>query len=108
MYPRLILPVKMDLMGKNEKEVFAQSIDMTKTLRSIENGVADLLHINRALPNAKQFIIASEPDKSNEVNHRVWDNIRDLNEFEYVDLSESEKITDYALKHGVIPLLENI
>ena len=108
MYPKLIMPVKMDLMGKNEKEVFAQSIDMSKTLRSIENGIADLLLINRALPDAKQFILSSEPDKSYEINHRIWNNIRGLNEFEYVDLSESEKITDYALKHGVIPLLEKI
>jgi hypothetical protein len=108
MYPKLIMPVKMDLMGKNEKEVFAQSIDMSKMLRSIENGIANLMFINRALPDAKQFILASEPDKSNEVNHRIWNNIRDLNEFEYVDLSESGKITDYALKHGVIPLLEKI
>ncbi len=105
MYPKLIMPVKMDLMGKNEIEVFAQSIDMSKNLRSIENGIADLLLINRALPLAKQFIISSEPDKSYEVNHRVWNNVRHLSEFEYIDLKESEIISEYAKKHGVVPLI---
>lgn len=104
-YPKLIMPVKMDLMGKNEREVFAQSIDMSKSLRSIENGVADLLHINRAISDAKQFIISSEPSKLIELNHRIWNNIRNTKEFEYVDISEFDRISNYAQKHGVAPLL---
>lgn len=104
-YPELIMPIKIDLMGKNEGEVFAQSIDMSKNLRSIEYGISALMHINRALPKAKQFIITSEPEKSNELNHKIWSNIRHLNEFEYVDLQESEKIAEYAREHNVVPLL---
>ena len=100
-----MLPIKMDLMGKNEIEVFAQSIDTSKNIKSIENGISHLLHINRALPDAKQFIISSEPDKSNEIIHRVWNNIRQIGEFEYVDIKESEKISEYAETHDVIPLI---
>ena len=104
-YPKLLMPVKIDLMGKNEIEVFAQSLDMSKSLRSIENGIADLLHINRAISQAKQFIISSEPDKSFEINHRIWNNIRKTKEFEYVDISEFDKISNYAQEHGVAPLI---
>lgn len=99
------MPVKMDLIGKNEREVFAQSIDMSKSFRSIENGIADLLHINRAISDAKQFIISSEPPKSIEINHRIWNNIRNAKEFEYFDISEFDIISNYAQKHGVAPLL---
>ena len=105
-YPDLLMPIKIDLMGKNEIEVFANTIDMTKDKRSIELGIADLLHISRAIPKAKQFIISSEPNKSNEIYHRIWNNIRKVNEFQYVDISEAEIISEYALKHGVTPLIE--
>ena len=104
-YKGLIMPIKLDLMGKNEIEVFANTIDMSKNKQIIELGLADLLHISRAIPKAKQFIISSEPNKSNEINHRIWKNIRDVKEFEYVDISESEKIKEYAVKHGVVPLI---
>ncbi len=103
-YPKLLMPIKMDLMGKNDRAVFAQSIDMSRSLRSIENGIADLLHINRAISDSKQFIISSEPSKSIKINHRIWNNIRNTKEFEYVDISEFDKISNYALKHGVEPL----
>lgn len=106
MYPKLIMPIKIDILGKNEGEVFAQSIDMTKNLRSIENGIADLLHIHMGFPDSQKFILASEPDKSEEVKHRVWNNVRNLNEFDYVDIKESERIEEYAKTHGVVPLFD--
>ena len=104
-YPDLIMPISLDLMGKNENEVFAQSVDMSKTLITIERGIADLLIIKRALPEAKQFFISSEPDKLNQINHNIWGNVRKMKEFEYVDLSETDKISEYAKKHGVLPLI---
>ncbi|NOZ35664.1 MAG: hypothetical protein GXO80_10250 [Chlorobi bacterium] len=105
-YPDLIMPISLDLMGKNENEVFAQSVDMSKTIITIERGIADLLIIKRALPEAKQFLISSEPDKLNQINHNIWGNVRKMKEFEYVDLSETEKISEYAKKHGVLPLIK--
>lgn len=100
----LITPVKIDLMGKNEIEVFGQSIDFEKKGYSIEYNIGNLLQLKRALPNAKQFVIGYEPDKTMEINHRIWNNIRQISEFEYVDISEAEKITEYAICHGVTPL----
>jgi len=104
-YPKLIMPVRIDLMGKNDQEVFAQSIDMSKNLISVEHSMAGILSVNRALPKSKQFIITSEPEAKNTVNHRIWDNIRKDKDFEYVDITEFEKIETYAKKHGVVPLL---
>ncbi len=103
-YSGLITPVKIDLMGKNEIEVFGQSIDFDKKGYSIEYNIGNLLQIKRALPNAKQFVIGCEPDKNMEINHRIWNNVRQTSEFEYIDVSEAEKITEYAVTHGVTPL----
>jgi len=103
-YSGLITPVKIDLMGKNEIEVFAQSIDFEKKIQSIEFNIGSLLQLNRAFPNSKQFILGYEPNKQIEINHRIWNNIRSISDFEYVDISEAGRIEEYALSHGVTPL----
>lgn len=103
-YPGLITPVKIDLMGKNEIEVFAQSIDFEKKIQSIEFNIGSLLQLNRAFPKSKQFILGYEPNKLIEINHRTWHNIQAISDFEYVDISEAEKIEEYAISHGVTPL----
>jgi len=105
-YSGLFTPVRIDLMGKNDIEVFGQSIDFEKKVYSIECNIGNLLQLNRALPNAKQFVIGYEPDKTMDINHRIWNNIRQSSEFEYIDVSEAEKITEYAISHGVTPLFD--
>lgn len=92
-------------MGKNEIEVFGQSIDFEKKNYSIEYTIGNLLQIKRAFPDAKQFVIGFEPKKNLEVNHRIWENIRQISDFDYVDTSEVERITEYAIEHGVTPLI---
>lgn len=105
-YPGLFTPVKIDLMGKNKIEVFAHLLDFDKEIRSIEFTIGNLLQINRALPKAKQFVLSFEPDKQNKIYQRVWNNIRKNNGFEYVDISESQRIEEYAVTHGVTPLFD--
>lgn len=105
-YSGLFTPVKIDLMGKNDIEVFAQSIDFDKEIRSIEFNVGNLLQINRAIPTAKQFVLGFEPGKQNKIHHRVWNNIRKNADFDYVDISESDRIEEYAQTHGVTPLFD--
>ena len=34
-----------------------------------------------------------------------WENIRQISDFDYVDISEVERITEYAIEHGVTPLI---
>lgn len=105
-FPGLITPVKVDLMGKNGKEVFGQTIDFEKKIYSVEFNIGNLLQLSRALPKAKKFILGFEPKNKAEINHSIWNNIRNLPDFEYVDISEAEKIIDYAVKNGVTPLFD--
>lgn len=105
-YSELLTPGKMDLMGKNDTEIFVHSIDFEKELRSIEYNVGILLQINFAIPKAKQFVLGYEPGKENRIHHQIWDNVRKSNIFEYVDIKEADNIIDYAKTHNVTPLFD--
>lgn len=103
--PGLIMPVKVDLIGKNDIPVYAQTIDLERHNYHIQNDLAVLFMLNKALVNAKSFHISTEPDKKLFPHqHDTWNSIKYLNDSEYIDLSEVEKIEEYATKHGVIPL----
>ncbi len=104
--PGLILPVKVDLIGKNENEVYAQAVDLERQNYHIQNDIAVLLMLNKALEKAKGFHISSEPDKKLfSSQHGTWKILKNFKDSEYVDLSEVQKIEEYAVKHGVVPLI---
>jgi hypothetical protein len=104
--PGLLMPVKIDLIGKNEIPVYAQSIDLERQNYHIQNDIGVLLMLKEALGEAKGFLISSEPDKNKfPSQHDIWRSIRNWNDSEYVDISESQKIEDYATQHGVVPLI---
>lgn len=107
--PGLIAPVKIDLIGMNEIPVYAQSIDMDRRVYHIENDIAKLLFLRNAF-DAKfktrtEFIVTSEPQKSQLKQHAIWKNLRSSKEFTYLDVSEADKIIEYANEHGVKPLI---
>ena len=104
--PGLIMPVKVDLIGKNDIPVYAQAIDLERQNYHIQNDLAVLFMLNKALVNAKGFHISSEPNKKLFPHqHDTWKSIKDWNDSEYIDLSEVEKIEEYAILHGVVPLV---
>jgi hypothetical protein len=105
-FPGLITPVKVDLLGKNGIETLGQTIDFEKRIHSIEFNIGNLLQLSRAMPKAKKFILGFEPDRKIEINHRIWSNLRSIPEFEYIDISEAEKLTDYARNNNVTPLFD--
>jgi hypothetical protein len=102
----LYTPVKVDLLGKNDIEVFGQSVDFEKNIRSVEVHIGNLLQINKALPNAKQFVLGIEPDKKMKTNHQVWKNIHESKDFEYIEIDEAEKVKEYAIEHEVKPFFD--
>ena len=105
-YPNLIAPIKFDLIGKNEIEVFTQFIDSEKPTHLASNEINTMYSIKDVVPKSKRYIVSSEPEKKRfPEQHRLWSNLRKTNVFEYVDQSEVEKIKTYAKSHGVKPLL---
>lgn len=107
--PGLLMPVKVDLIGRNEIPVYAQTIDLERQNYHIQNDIGVLLMLKEALEalsEAKGFIISSEPNKNKfPIQHNIWNSIRNWKDSEYVDLSETQLIEDYATQHGVVPLI---
>ncbi len=105
-YPNLIFPVTMDLFGKNENYVIGQFIDLERQLNYIKNDYFDLEKIDEAIADNQsiKYFISSEPDKKVYTHqHQLWQYIRKHSKFTYVDISEVDKIKEYAKKHDVKP-----
>lgn len=105
-YTTLTFPVKLDLLGKNEIPVFASFLDFEKAMHHIKSDFFDIEQVIHALKVVKGFVVSSEPDKGLFKNqHIAWDRFRNKPDIEYLDLSEVEKIRDYAMAHEVAPWL---
>lgn len=105
--PGLMMPVKVDLIGKNEIPVYVQTIDLERQNYHIQNDLAVLFMLHKALVKAKGYHVSAEPDKKLFPHqHDTWKSIKDWNDSEYVDLSEVGKIQEYANSHGVAPLIQ--
>jgi len=104
----LLMPVKVDLIGKNEIPVYAHLIDLERKNYNIQNDLAVVFMLNKAFENkAKGFHISAEPDKTKfPGQHETWKSIRNWKDSEYVDISEIQMIERYATEHGVVPLIK--
>jgi hypothetical protein len=103
-FPGLIMPVKIDLFGKNERTVFAKFFDFERKTDHIKNSFFDLDQMLEVLDKPKAFIISAEPEAEKyAVQHQAWESIRNIKKVDYVDCSEVKKIQEYAVEHGVIP-----
>ncbi len=100
----IVIPVTIDLIGKNERLVFAQFIELERNINYIKNDYYDLKQLKEVQPDSSGFLISSEPKKEKFVRqHQIWEQIRKSNHFSYLDTSEVQKIKEYAATHGVLP-----
>jgi hypothetical protein len=106
--PNLLMPVNVDMIGKNEVPVFAQVIDFERQhLNFIQQDVSVLEFLFSAFEaeHPKSFMIAGEPDKvAYPKAHDAWNSLRKWNKTEYIALDEIDKVREYAELHGVEPL----
>lgn len=101
-----IIPLKFDLVGKNDVEVFVKSIDLERRKYNVEHDVNAFYPIKDLSPESKKFIISAEPQKRYASQHQIWKNLRNSKWLEYVDVSEAEKLQEYAKTHDVEPLVK--
>jgi hypothetical protein len=103
-FDSLSFPVKLDLLGKNEIPVFARFLDFEKAMNHIKSDFFDIDQVLKAISDVKGFVIASEPDRDHfRLQHVAWDRFRVKKDVEYLDLSEVDRVREYALTHGVEP-----
>ncbi len=101
-----MIPIHFDLVGKNEVEVFAKSIDLERRVYNIEHDISLLYPLKNFKNEAKKFFISKEPMKKYKKQHDIWNNLRKEKWLEYVDISEVEKLETYAKLHNVEPLFK--
>ena len=103
-FPSVVIPVTIDLYGKNEHIVFAQFIDMESNFNHIKVDYYDLKELKEIIPAAYSFLVSAEPEKDRySKQHEIWNHIRTSKDFDYVDISEVDRIKEYAELHGVKP-----
>ena len=103
-YPKVILPVTIDLFGKNEIYVIGQFLDPEKNIYHIKNDYYDYRQLTEAYTKSKKFLISNEPQKEKyPQQHYFWKEIRSQKKHTYVDISELGIIEEYAVEHNVKP-----
>ena len=105
----LITPVRVDFAGRNEIDVYVQTVDMEGGYGSVANSINAFVQLkttyNKNNIPMQDFIIAKEPVKEEHPKqHDMWNQLRTSKILNYLDLSESEQIITYAEQHGVVPL----
>ena len=106
--PHLAMPLSVDMIGMNSEPVYAQTVDLCRRNYDIQSDLGILAMLNQACKTgSKGFLISTEPNKSLYFKqHELWRDLRKNDLAEFVDISEVEKIHEYATEHGVRPLVE--
>jgi hypothetical protein len=112
--PTLLVPsVKVNFIGQNNIPVAGQGVDFEKSTDQITNNVSRLISLIKAFElkhvnQGQYYIIGREPDKKNyQEQHDNWQHIRSSSLIEFVDIDETEKISEYIEKHNVKPFVTN-
>lgn len=110
--PNLLVPVQIDLVGRNGIDVFVQTIDTHSQPSTIIKDISTFYLLKETYRKnnqpIKDFLLSKEPPQNMKKQHDLWMNIRKSNEFNYVDLSEAQVIIDYAEEHDVKPFFREV
>lgn len=106
----LVIPTKVWLIGKNGTDVTGEIFDFNKNTYHLENDISKHLNLIQSLKDldgdfGRHFIVGNEPDKSNYTNYSIWKELKGLKYIDYVSKNETQKISEYVIKKGVLPFV---
>jgi hypothetical protein len=109
--PNLIVPVTITLIGQNELPTFIQSLDLEKRTDFLTKDISDILFLQKAFSTQKKSCVAmaitGEPNKKEfPKQHDIWQQLQHISDIKNIDVSEVEKVIEYAEEHSVHPFLE--
>lgn len=111
----LIVPTQVWFIGENGVDVTGEVLDFDKQTHHLENDVREHLFLLNTLRNSPNYIkkglgthffVGKEPKKSQQINHSLWNELRNLNYLTYVPPNETEKITEYIKAKHVKPFIK--
>jgi hypothetical protein len=94
--------------GINGMPVAGQTIDFDKKHHFLENDIARFVSLTKAIElegkeKGKYFVLGHEPDKKDDKNHLLWEQIKDSKFLEFVDVNDVDRVEEYIEKHEVKP-----
>lgn len=107
-FGNLFAPVEVNFIGVNGAPVAGQTFDFEKKHYFLENDVTRFISLTKALElegrkDGKYFILGREPIKIFDKNHLMWEQIRDSDFLEFVDIDDVGIVEQYIDKNHVIP-----
>lgn len=109
--PTLFLPTKVSFIGRNEAPMVGRVIDFSKRAYNLQHDLTEMYTLVKAFEEHGEqrgvyYVIGQEPPRHREKEHATWATIRRSKTVEYVDVSETERVVEYARAHKVEPFLE--
>lgn len=108
--PTLLVPsVKVNFIGQNGSPVAGQGVDFEKSSEQITDSISRFISLIKAFEQDNKhghyYIVGKEPDKTFKEQHDNWLHIKQSGLIEFVDINETEKISDYIEQHNVRPFI---
>jgi hypothetical protein len=110
--PSLLVPsVKVSFIGQNNIPVAGQGVDFEKPAEQISTNISRLITLIKAFEEQRKtgryYIIGKEPDKKSfKEQHDNWLHIKNSSLIKFVDVSETEEVSQYIEQHNVKPFVE--
>lgn len=111
-FKNLIAPVEVNFIGVNGVPVAGQAINFEKQHYNLENDVTRFVALTKALEldgqkDGKYFVLGREPKVNhNDKNHLMWEQIRDSDFLEFVDIDEIGIVEDYINTKHITPFFK--
>ncbi len=107
-FENLFASISVNFIGKNDLPLVGQTIDFEKKHYNLENDLSRFVSLTKAIDlternKGKYFILGVEPDSRHDKNHQLWQQIRQSDFLEFVDVQEVEQVDRYIREHGVRP-----
>lgn len=107
-FENLFAPIEVNFIGINGMPVAGQTIDFDKKHHFLENDIARFVSLTKAIElegkeKGKYFVLGQEPEKKDDKNHLLWEQIRNTEFLEFVDVDEVSRIEEYIEKNEVKP-----
>lgn len=110
-FDNLFAPIEVDFLGMNSKPLAGQTVDFDKKHYYLENDITRFVSLTKAIEldgnkRGQYYIIGREPKKKDDKNHLLWEQIRDSNFLDFVDIDDYGIVEEYIESHDVKPFYE--
>lgn len=104
LFKDLIIPTKLDFIGKNSRYVSGEFIDFNIHPTTLKNNISHYINFSSSVKNLKSFIIGEEPTNKRTVNFDIWRALIETNKYQFVPFKEFEIVEEYFSSHDVTPM----